>query len=112
SPILWKKITKGLSAGRVQSVALRMICDRETAIRGFKPEEYWSITGNFAHNKTMIPAPLTNIGKEKAEINNEKTAKEITEDIKKENFIVDTIADKVRVRNPLPPFMTSTLQQA
>jgi DNA topoisomerase-1 len=112
SPILWKKITKGLSAGRVQSVALRMICDRETAIRGFKPEEYWSITGHFSHNKAMIPAPLTNIGKEKAEINNEKTAKEITEGIKKENFIIDSITDKVRVRNPLPPFMTSTLQQA
>src|SRR5204863_3915935 len=64
SPILWKKITKGLSAGRVQSVALRMICDRETAIRTFVPEEYWTITGNFAHNKAIIAAPLTNIGKE------------------------------------------------
>src|SRR5579863_9270244 len=60
SPILWKKIAKGLSAGRVQSVALRMICDREKSIRTFVPEEYWTITGNFAHNKAMIAGPLTN----------------------------------------------------
>ena len=54
SPILWRKIAKGLSAGRVQSVALRMICDREKAIRAFVAEEYWSITGSFAHNKAII----------------------------------------------------------
>ena len=86
SPILWRKIAKGLSAGRVQSVALRMICDREKSIRAFVPEEYWSITGNFAHNKAVIVAPLTNIGKEKAEIKNEKTAQEIIEKLKKEQF--------------------------
>jgi DNA topoisomerase I len=112
SPILWKKIAKGLSAGRVQSVALRMICDREQSIRAFVPEEYWSITGTFAHNKALIAAPLTNIGKEKAEIKDEKTAKEIVNAVKNEDFIIDAITDKVRTRNPLPPFMTSTLQQA
>ncbi len=112
SPILWRKIAKGLSAGRVQSVALRMICDREKSIRNFVPEEYWSITGNFAHNKAMIAAPLTNIGKEKAEIKDEKTAQKVVESLKKENYAIDSITDKVRIRNPLPPFMTSTLQQA
>lgn len=112
SPILWKKIAKGLSAGRVQSVALRMVCDREQSIRTFVPEEYWSITGNFAHKKAMIPAPLTNIGKEKAEIKDEATAKKVIEALKKEDYAIDSITDKVRTRNPLPPFMTSTLQQA
>ncbi len=112
SPILWRKIAKGLSAGRVQSVALRMICDREKSIRSFVPEEYWSITGSFAHNKALITAPLTNIGKEKADIKNEKAAQEIIEKLKKEQFSIESITDKTRTRNPLPPFMTSTLQQA
>ena len=112
SPILWRKIAKGLSAGRVQSVALRMICDREKAIRNFVPEEYWSITGHFAHNKDIIAAPLTNIGKEKADIKDEKTAQKVINALKNENYTVDSITDKVRIRNPLPPFMTSTLQQA
>lgn len=112
SPILWRKIAKGLSAGRVQSVALRMICDREKSIRAFVPEEYWSITGNFNYNTALIAAPLTNIGKEKADIKDEKTAIKVIENIKKENYAIDSITDKVRTRNPLPPFMTSTLQQA
>lgn len=112
SPILWRKIAKGLSAGRVQSVALRMVCDREKAIRAFVPEEYWSITGSFAHNKAIITAPLTNIGKEKADIKNEKTAHETIEKLKKEDYAIDSITDKTRIRNPLAPFMTSTLQQA
>ena len=112
SPILWRKIAKGLSAGRVQSVALRMICDREQSIRTFVPEEYWTIIGNFAHNKAVIAAPLTNIGKEKVEIKDEKSAKKIVEALKNEDFAIDAITDKVRSRNPLPPFMTSTLQQA
>lgn len=112
SPILWRKIAKGLSAGRVQSVALRMICDREKSIRSFVPEEYWSITGSFAHNKALIAAPLTNIGKEKADIKDEKTATKIIDALKKEQYAIASITDKVRTRNPLPPFMTSTLQQA
>lgn len=112
SPILWKKITKGLSAGRVQSVALRMICDREQAIRSFVPEEYWSIIGNFGHNKAVILAPLTAIGKKKADIKNAEQAQKITDAVNNQTFIIDSIVDKVRIRNPLPPFMTSTLQQA
>lgn len=112
SPILWKKIAKGLSAGRVQSVALRLICDREDAIRAFKPEEYWSIHGEFKHKKSTIVAALTNIGKEKAEIKSQKEADAAITGIKKESYIIDDITDKKRSKKPLAPFMTSTLQQA
>lgn len=112
SPILWTKIAPGLSAGRVQSVALRLICDREEAIRNFKPEEYWSITGMFKHADGNIEAALSHIGKNKAEIKNEKEANQIVADIKKQNYAIDSITDKERTKNPLPPFMTSTLQQA
>ncbi len=112
SPILWKKIAPGLSAGRVQSVALRLICEREQAIRDFKPEEYWSIEGIFGHNTEKIAAMLTHIGKKKAEIKNKKDADKIVGEIKKESYAIDSITDKKRKKNPLPPFMTSTLQQA
>ena len=112
SPILWQKIAPGLSAGRVQSVALRLICDREEGIRSFKPEEYWSITGHFKHAEGTIEAALTSIGKDKADINNKKDADEIVMQIKKADYAIDTITDKERTRNPLAPFMTSTLQQA
>ncbi len=112
SPILWVKIAPGLSAGRVQSVALRLICDREEAIRAFKPEEYWSITGLFKHEDGTIEAALTHIGKEKAEVTNKKQADEIVAQIKKADYSIESITDKERTKNPLPPFMTSTLQQA
>lgn len=112
SPVLWKKIAPGLSAGRVQSVALRMICEREQAIRDFKPEEYWSITGEFGHGKSKFEAELTHIGKDKAEITNEKDATKAVTGIKKADFTIDSITDKNRLKNPAPPFMTSTLQQA
>ena len=112
SPILWKKITSGLSAGRVQSVALRLICDRETEIRNFKPEEYWTITGQFGHNKDLFEAELAQIGKKKADVKNQKDADEILADAKKQSYIIDSIQDKERKKNPIAPFMTSTLQQA
>ena len=111
SPILWKKITSGLSAGRVQSVALRMICDREQTIRTFKPEEHWSITGIFKHNSAKFVAPLTHINKKKIDIKNKKSAEKIVTDLKKVSFIIDSITDKTRIKNPTAPFMTSTLQQ-
>lgn len=112
SPVLWKKIAPGLSAGRVQSVALRLISDREEAIRAFRPEEYWSITGDFAHNKDMFAAELAQIGTEKAEIKNKEEADAIVGKINKASYIIDSITDKQRTKNALPPFMTSTLQQA
>src|ERR1700733_4175826 len=112
SPILWVKLAPGLSAGRVQSVALRLICDREEAIRSFKPEEYWSIGGTFKHENGIIEAALTNIGKEKAEIGNKKDADAAVAEIKKASYSIESVIDKERTRNPMPPFMTSTLQQA
>ncbi len=112
SPILWTKIAPGLSAGRVQSVALRLICDREEAIRSFKPEEYWTIAGQFKHADGLIEANLSHIGKDKAEIGNQKDADQIVADIKKQKYDIESITDKERIKNPLPPFMTSTLQQA
>lgn len=112
SPVLWRKVSKGLSAGRVQSVALKMICDREQAIRDFKPEEYWSITGLFKNEAGQLPAPLTNIGKEKAEIASKEAADKILKDLEKASYAITEINDKTRSKNPLAPFMTSTLQQA
>ena len=112
SPILWKKIAPGLSAGRVQSVTLRLIVDREEAIRNFKPEEYWTIDGTFKFKKDALIAALTHIGKKKIDINNKKSADKITADLKKQSYTIQSIEDKTRNKNPLPPFMTSTLQQA
>lgn len=112
SPVLWRKLQKGLSAGRVQSVVLRLICEREEEIRNFKPEEYWSITALFGHGKDAFEAALTHIGKKKAEIGNADDAKKIAAEIKKAHFVITEINDKERTKNPLPPFMTSTLQQA
>jgi len=111
SPVLWKKLAPGTSAGRVQSVALRLICEREEAIRSFKPEEYWSITGEFKHGKSKFEAALVHIGKKKAEIKNQKDADDTVKKVKEASYIVDSITDKTRTKNPLPPFMTSTLQQ-
>jgi DNA topoisomerase I len=111
SPILWRKISKGLSAGRVQSVALKLICDREQAIRDFKPVEYWSIIGLFAKDKAKLPAPLVKINNKKADIKNEKQAKQIIGELEKSSFSITDITDKKRLRKPYAPFMTSTLQQ-
>jgi len=112
SPILWRKIAKGLSAGRVQSVALKLICDREDAIRNFKPEEYWSIHGTFNVPSGSITAPLTHFEGKKAEITTEQEAKRITKELKDDTYKIDSIVDKQRSKNAAPPFMTSTLQQA
>lgn len=112
SPILWKKISSGLSAGRVQSVALRLICEREEAIRKFKPEEYWTIHGEFGEKKELFSAELTAIGTKKAEIGTKKVADELVTNIQKENYVIESVVDKERKKNPYPPFMTSTLQQS
>lgn len=112
SPILWAKIAKGLSAGRVQSVALRMICDRELEIRAFKTEEYWTIDGLFNHLKASFNAALTHKNKKKVDIKSEKDAQKIVSQIEQDSFVVESITDKERTRQPLAPFMTSTLQQA
>lgn len=111
SPLLWRKIRKGLSAGRVQSVVVRLICDREKEIMDFVPEEYWTLTANLKKKKTEFDAKLAKIGKEKAELKNKNDVETIVADIKNEKFIVDKIKKRLQKRNPAPPFTTSSLQQ-
>ncbi|MGM0654156.1 MAG: type I DNA topoisomerase [Thermodesulfobacteriota bacterium] len=112
SPLLWQKVQRGLSAGRVQSVAVKIICDREREIRAFKPEEYWTITADLeGENPPVFNAALTKISGEKAKITNGDQAHAIVADLEKASFIVREIKNKTIKRNPLPPFITSKLQQ-
>ncbi|MGD1997952.1 MAG: DNA topoisomerase, partial [Candidatus Dependentiae bacterium] len=111
SPILWKKITKGLSAGRVQSVVLMLVCDRELAIEAFKPEEYWSIHAEFGFNKEAFEAELSKIKGKKAKIKDKKAADEILKAMDKASYAVTDLTEKKRLKRPTAPFMTSTLQQ-
>mgnify|MGYP001568440210 FL=1 len=115
SPLLWQKVGRGLSAGRVQSVALRLIVDREREIRAFTAEEYWSIEAELKKKKGhfgAFVAKLEKIGEIKAEIKNELAAKEIYEKIKDNIFVVKEIKRQKKKRNPTPPYTTSKLQQA
>jgi len=112
SPLLWKKVQRGLSAGRVQSVAVKIIIDREREIRAFIPEEYWTILVDLkADNPPIFNASLTKINGKKAQITNEEMALKITKDLKTLPYIIDDIKKKQIKRNPLPPFITSKLQQ-
>ena len=111
SPILWKKVGRGLSAGRVQSVALRMIVDREREIKVFKSEEYWSIVATLLFDQKKMDARLIKIDGKKVEINNEKEAKEIVENITDAEFCVENLVQKERHKWPVPPFITAKLQQ-
>ncbi|MDD2497983.1 MAG: type I DNA topoisomerase [Desulfitobacteriaceae bacterium] len=111
SPLLWKKIRKGLSAGRVQSVAVSMISDREDEIDRFVPEEYWSLTGQFDIGTGQISAKLFKIGKEKAAIPDEGRMNEILSRVSKLDYRVKSVTSKEKRRNPAPPFTTSSLQQ-
>jgi DNA topoisomerase-1 len=113
SPLLWRKIRKGLSAGRVQSVATRLICDREREIQSFVPEEYWSLIGNFCKDgdKQVFEAAFYGINGKKLELKEEKQVQEIMKDLKGADYIVDEVKRGNKKRNPSPPFTTSTLQQ-
>ena len=112
SPLLWRKVKGGLSAGRVQSVALRIICERERAIHAFEPREYWSIT---AHLEGKSPPPFTaklaRKNNDKIEIPNEEKTNAILTQLEGREFVVKKIAKKTIRKNPLPPFTTSKLQQ-
>lgn len=112
SPILWKNVGPGLSAGRVQSVAVRIICDRERTIQRFVPEEYWTITARL-EGKSPPPfeAKLIMSGKEKIKIRDENSCKDILSELRPQVFKVTNIEKKEVKRNPKPPFTTSTLQQ-
>jgi DNA topoisomerase-1 len=115
SPILWKKVKKGLSAGRVQSIAVKLICDRENEITEFIPEEYWTIKGQFKKDANKFEAMLTHQIEENKEkkltIKNEEETKTILEELKNNKNIVYDIKKSKRKRSPYPPYTTSTLQQ-
>ncbi|GGA16233.1 type I DNA topoisomerase [Psychrobacillus lasiicapitis] len=111
SPILWKKVKKGLSAGRVQSVALRLIIDRENEINNFVPEEYWTIEGQFEKDKKAFDALYYGTEKEKVKLSNEQEVKEVLNVMKGKKFTVTNVVKKERKRNPAPSFTTSSLQQ-
>lgn len=111
SPILWKKVKKGLSAGRVQSVAVRLIIDREKEIQEFIPEEYWSITGIFEVNEEMFEASFYGADGKKLDLSNEDEVKNVLSRIQGKNFRVESVKKRERKRNPAAPFTTSSLQQ-
>jgi DNA topoisomerase-1 len=112
SPLLWRKVKGGLSAGRVQSVAVRIICERERAIQAFEPEEYWSITAHLeASTPPLFAAKLVKKNDKKIKISNETAATAIVDGVSKEKFIVENVEKKTTQRNPFPPFTTSKLQQ-
>ena len=112
SPLLWRKVRRGLSAGRVQSVAVRLVVDRERDIEAFRPEEYWSITATLEGKEPpQFDARLFQIDGQKADIKNEEQSTVIIEDLKGKSFTVKKIEKKKRKRSPSPPFITSTLQQ-
>ena len=114
SPLLWKKITRRLSAGRVQSVAVRLVAEREKEIEDFKPQEYWSIEALFEKDEKEFKALLVKKDNKtilKLGIENKKQANKILKDLKKAEYKVANIERKEKKRNPLPPFTTSTLQQ-
>lgn len=112
SPLLWKKVQKGLSAGRVQSVAVRIICEREREIQAFKPEEYWSVTARMeAKTPPPFEAKLISSGGKKLKIRDQAQAETILRDVEGQEFRVKKVERKEKKRHPSPPFITSTLQQ-
>jgi len=112
SPILWEKVRRGLSAGRVQSVALRLICDREREIRAFVPEEYWSVVARLAAAlPPLFAANLLKRDGKNVEIGSAEEAASVRRDLEAAVFRVDKILSRERKRNPVPPFITSKLQQ-
>ncbi|GIO10846.1 DNA topoisomerase 1 [Cohnella xylanilytica] len=111
SPLLWKKVKKGLSAGRVQSVAVKLIIDRENEIKSFVPEEYWSITAHLLREGAPFEAKFHSLGDDKKELHSEADVKEVLALIEGKPFSVGEVKEKERQRNPSPPFITSSLQQ-
>lgn len=111
SPLLWKAVKTGLSAGRVQTVALRLIVEREQAIRAFVPTEYWSIEADLAADGKTFTAKLHKVDGKKPAIPSQEDASRIVQDVRDEPFVVSEVAKKQRRRRPSAPFITSTLQQ-
>ncbi|MCC2378438.1 type I DNA topoisomerase [Bacillus wiedmannii] len=111
SPLLWKKVKKGLSAGRVQSVTVRLIIEREKEIQIFEPEEFWTIKTEFVKGKDTFEASFYGVDGEKVQLTNETQVNEIIEQMKDNAFSVENVTRKERKRNPALPFTTSSLQQ-
>ncbi|MBI2544259.1 MAG: hypothetical protein HYW16_03425 [Candidatus Rokubacteria bacterium] len=112
SPLLWKKVQRGLSAGRVQSVAVRLIADREREIQVFVPVEYWSLHANLrGQNPPEFVATLKEVRGEKADLPSEGRVQEIVAGLQDRRWTVKAVTRGERKRNPVPPFITSTLQQ-
>jgi DNA topoisomerase-1 len=113
SPLLWKKIRKGLSAGRVQSVAVRLICEREALIKAFIPQEYWSITASLSDNgpEKAFKAKLLSKNEDRLEITNKEQSDQILKELEGKDYSVIKVVKKEQRRHPSAPFITSTLQQ-
>lgn len=111
SPLLWKKVKKGLSAGRVQSVAVKMINDRENEIREFIPEEYWTITSRLSSGTSEFEVKYFSLKGEKKDLHNQNDVQEVLQHIAGKPFLVSDVKEKERQRHPSAPFITSTLQQ-
>ncbi|MBM7021894.1 type I DNA topoisomerase [Treponema sp. Marseille-Q4523] len=112
SPLLWSKVKNGLSAGRVQSVALRLICEREEEVENFLPEEYWTLDADFVKGKTTFTAQLVSYKGEKAELKNEAEVNKIIDLIKNSDCTVVSVKTTDKTVKPKAPFTTSKLQQA
>lgn len=111
SPLLWKKVKKGLSAGRVQSVALSLICDREEEIENFVPKEYWTVDAELKSGKKTVKARFYGRDNKKLELESRAQVDKVLAAIERSEFKVDKVKRGNRVKNPVPPFTTSTLQQ-
>jgi DNA topoisomerase-1 len=112
SPLLWEKVKVGLSAGRVQSVALRLVCERERAIQSFIPKEYWEILALLeGKDPPAFEAKLVQINGERTDLKNEVEVKEVLKSLQDKEFFVNSVITRERRHYPLPPFITSTLQQ-
>src|SRR6266480_3569206 len=112
SPLLWDKVRRGISAGRVQTVALRMIVERENEIKAFVPQEYWSIIAKLeGHEPPQFEARFAKIKGKAAEVKNQAEADHILAAAKNSEFLVESVVTKEKKRNPVPPFTTSKLQQ-
>jgi DNA topoisomerase-1 len=112
SPLLWDKVRRGLSAGRVQTVALRLVVEREREVRAFQKQEYWTIDVALNAKKApVLNARLNRKGEETPEIGNGELAQQIVDDLAATSYVVKSVATREKRRNPVPPFITSTLQQ-
>jgi DNA topoisomerase-1 len=112
SPLLWDKVRRGISAGRVQTVALRLIVEREREVQAFKPEEYWSIIAKLeGHEPPQFDARLAKFKGKNAEVKTQAEADQVLEVVKSSDFLVESVVTKEKKRNPVPPFTTSKLQQ-